>query len=276
VEATITDDGYPSDPAARKRINQVYDALNQLESPNFFIGIDLRGAPDKPVPAKKIRTFLAAQLAKLDPDQVAKDLKDNGSFDISWPFEYAGWNIELHPIPKSPEARGKPGIRPLGFWSIEPTRSNARGVIREAVLRKARAYGRPNLPYLVAVDVFSEFVHRLDITDALFGDEQTTVYWGPNTPHTVRNTRSPNGAWVSKKGPRYKRLSGVLVTESLAPWNFFSRTPCIYHNPWATHPLGTSLAQLSQAIPQSNGQLQWTEDRLVRELFDLPENWPQV
>jgi hypothetical protein len=58
--------------AARSRMNDVYDALNRLHSPDFFIGMNVHGAPEAPVPAKQIRAFLKAKMDELDADAVAE------------------------------------------------------------------------------------------------------------------------------------------------------------------------------------------------------------
>jgi hypothetical protein len=56
LEATLA--GVPSadQQAAGSRTAVVYDAINTMESPNFFIKVEVRGTPATPPPARQMRS----------------------------------------------------------------------------------------------------------------------------------------------------------------------------------------------------------------------------
>ena len=61
-----------------KRAAVVYDTLNGLDSPNFFLHIRVRGAPKTPPAGARLRDDLYKWLATLNPDELAKQLKEFG------------------------------------------------------------------------------------------------------------------------------------------------------------------------------------------------------
>lgn len=79
MEAVLASDESEAEAAANARMDAVYDALNRLESPNFFIGMELRGAPETPPPARQIRAFLEEHLVPLNPDELAQTFREGAS-----------------------------------------------------------------------------------------------------------------------------------------------------------------------------------------------------
>ena len=196
LEAVLATGESRKECAARARMNAVYDTLDQLESPDFFIGMELKGAPRTPPRGTEIRSFIACKLASLDPDQIIRQYESSGLVALPrWRFEHDGWRIDFFPIPKKPDARGRVGVRPLAWWSPEGWRANTVDVIRDAISRKASRYGRLDLPYVIAVNVLSITVDELDVIEAL------------------------DGAWTSRADPDHTRVSAVLVANNLLPWN---------------------------------------------------------
>src|SRR5262249_30077979 len=122
LEGTLA---HPSDEdmADKARVDQVYDVLNEMRSPNFFLVIRLQGAPATPPSGKRLRRRLAQWLATLDPDEIGHQLASQ-SFDslpsLSWSHD--GWDLEFIPIPKPPAIRGSPGLRPIGTTLPEMTK----------------------------------------------------------------------------------------------------------------------------------------------------------
>jgi hypothetical protein len=279
VEAIIATDESETDVAARARMNVVYDALNQLDSPNFFLGMDLEGTPETPPSAKSMRAFLQERLENLDPDAIIELWETNGLSGIPrWHYQHDGWDITFFPIPKSAEARGKPSVRPIGmkfhgFRQIAPEQA-----IKSAVLRKAGRYGDLGRPYVIAVNAISEYgVDRTDAIEALFGQEQLEVTWPstPGGPMGFRPTRKPDGAWISPKGPRYTRVSAILLTSPVTPWSIARVSACLYHNPWAVRAYSSVLTRFPQALLEENGHMSWLEGIASSELLEISPDWPE-
>lgn len=257
LEAVLATNESAEGAAARARVNVVYDALYQLDSPNFFIGMDLRGAPKTPPPARKIRAFLSNRLNILDPDDIALP---------RWRYEYEGWRIVFYPIPKPPGLRGKPGIRPIRERT-EIRSFDATAAIRGAIVSKAGGYGDLRLPYVIAVNVLEYGVDHDDALLALFGKEP---FSGRSDPKLGVH----EGAWFGVSGPRYTRVSAALLATLVLPEIFPKASIRLYHNPWAKRPYKAELTRLPQAVPLDD-RMEWQDGKTLDMIFDLPPGWPE-
>ncbi len=274
LEAILASDETREESAANARMNQVYDALNRLNSPHFYIGMTLRGAPATPPSARHIRTFLTHHLAQLDFDEVADLFRDGGFPALPrWPYEHDGWDVEFFPLPKSDAARGRGGIRPIGI-QFEPMRLlQTREAIRDSILDKAGRYGELGQPYIIAVNVLADHVDRIDVMEALFGFEQ--FRYGPGVlPQQPEFGRAPNGAWFGPAGIQNTRVSAALVFPNLSQSSLCWTTPCIYHNPWAAHRYGGELDRLSRGVPRDAHHMDFHVGESLRSIFQLREDWP--
>lgn len=273
VEAVTAEDEPREEAAARARMNQVYDVLNRLESPNFFIGVRLRAYPEAPPPAGDIRRFLAEKLENLDPDTL--EFGKHGFDGLpKWPYEDEGWRIEFFPIPKSPELRGQAGVRPIGLHFEAFRWLDTRGPIRDAVVEKARAYGALELPYIIAVNALADHVDETDVMEALFGKEQFTFRIELGPEQRPRFSRIPDGAWTSANGPRYTRVSAVLICCGLGPSTLRWASACVYHNPWAAKKYEGGLNQLPQAMGEEGKKMEWRGGKSLAEVLEIPADWP--
>lgn len=268
-----------TETATEARENQVYDTLNRMKSPNFFIGLKVHGAPETSPPGRMIRSFLERRLAELDPDEVAKQFTRSGRLALlSWNWEHEGWRITFFPIPKSPSARGKPGARPIGLKTQEWSLLTPHIGIRDSIRDKASKYGRLDLPYVVAINVIDEFgAEDIDINNALFGEEQDTFVFRGNDSIEQMPGRKPNGAWYGPNGPQNKRVSAALIAVNLYPWSIAKVTPILWHNPWANYMVPKDVWSLPQLVPDfKNNQLVKRDGKNSWESLGLYPNWPNT
>ena len=257
-------------------MNAVYDVLDQMESPNFFIGISFRGAPATPPPASRIRTFLSQRLAGLDPDEIGAMMRRGGLEAVPhWLLEYEGWRLDFFPIPKSQEARGRPGIRPIGVRIPAAGYVNSREAIRDAIMAKGNRYGELDRAYVVAVNGLAWHLDTTDVVEALFGREQVVVTYGPGGPIDTEMTRARDGTWLSPSGPRYTRVSAVLMAIGLSPWNVTTVPVRLYHHPWATRSSPDVFSVLPQAVPVGD-RLELREGKGLAEILKLPPTWLRI
>ena len=275
VEATLA--GVPSAAAqaAGSRTAVVYDAINTMDSPNFFIGVEVRGAPATPPPARRMRNDVAAWLSTLDLDLVrALDDDRNEVPTLRWTHD--GWSVVFRPIPKGPKFRAKPGVRPIGVHMSEPGWLNTQGDIKDAIEKKSSRYGNLGLPYLIALNVLSLHCDRTDVLNVLFGDETTLVSEKPDGTLAVEaGERRRNGALFGPTGPRRQIVSAVLVVSNLNPWSMGVDTPRLYHNPWAQNVLSSSHWDLPQYVPDHpNHCMTLKAGRSAAEVLGLPMPWP--
>lgn len=268
----------PEDEAAKERmIAQVHDSINRIESPNFFISIQLNGTPTKPLASKPLRQALERWLADLDPDGIEQTRAINDLDELpTFVWKYEDWNISFWAMAKSPELRGKPDVRPIGFTL--PTRTgviNSHTPIRRAISAKATKYGDMPIPFIVAVNVFDIFASKIDVMNALFGPEAVSISQDSDGTRQHSLIRQPNGAWVSSRGPQNTRVSAVLIALNLSPWDMVSRTPTLIHHPWAAKPISLGVWPLTQEIPnQKTHRMEEQSGKDINDFLRLPTPWP--
>lgn len=278
IEATLATDKSVAEIAENARMNEVYDALNRMDSPKFFIEMEISGAPKTPPSAKIIRSFLTEKLKLLDPDDVGRLWKTRGRDSVPrWHFEHNGWIIDFYPVPKSPKSRDLPGTRPVGIIAdAEVQVMDSHSAIRNTVIAKANRYGRLDLPYVIAVNALGEHVENIDIMNALFGEEQIVVNFGCG-PQMHKETRAHNGVWIGPSGIQYKGISAVLITHPFYPYSI-PKTPIrLYHNPWARIRCTSHLTRLPQAVPETtpdgNIKMPHKDGDSLAEIFNLSAEW---
>lgn len=275
LECTLA--GRSHEDIAKQNIeNRVYESLNKLNSPNFFIYINVKGSPKSSPPARKWRNYLEKELSKLDPEEIGNIFK-NSSFDglPSWSTEFDGWQVEFKPIPKSPRKRGTPDIRPIGirFSGLEWSKTHIH--IRNSINEKATKYGDLDFPFIIAINVLDFCCDDLDVMDGLFGKEFTSVSLRQNGSYKCIPGREPNGAWYGPKGPQNTRNSAALIFRNLSWSNIANETPFFWNNPWAKKPFELKFLPLFQkVINKQNGRIETVEGRISRDIFNLPKNWP--
>lgn len=277
MEATLAGIPNKMQQGAQARVDQVYDVLDRMDSPDFFIHVDLSGAPATPPPASRLRRDVERWLRTLDVEAIAT-AGAAGDFDsaprFSWTHE--GWEIELMPIAKSPAARGKAGIRPLGMFSPEAQWLQTDADLKAALEAKAKKYGLLEVPFILAVNYVGLHCDACDILNCLIGQESTVVSFDhDNNLVTQHAQRKRNGFWIGPSGPRNQGVSGVLVFPGLNEWNMGVLTPELYHNPWTTRSLSPDCWALAQRVPNtSTGRFECRAAKGAAEVLGLPDPWP--
>lgn len=136
--------------AEQRRIEQVRDTINRMESPNFFFLMREKGTPEDNVPGARLRRELEAWLGTLDVAQIRRDFVEGG-FDAvpSFTWSYSGWDVIIQPIPKNENQDGAPA-RPIGAVMPAGGQVTVDQDVRRAVEMKAKKYGDLGLPFVIA------------------------------------------------------------------------------------------------------------------------------
>ncbi|HKV43610.1 MAG TPA: hypothetical protein VJT32_02865 [bacterium] len=273
LEATVTRDESDEDEGRRRVRNMLYDAINSIESPNFFLTLEeFAIEPGKQPAARGLKAFLRRELPKHDPDVVASSLNSAAGAPR---LEYRDKNVSVRIslMPRSPKARGNPEIRPIGIYPIQTHWGSGDEALRQSVNAKATRYGRLDRPYVVCVNYIGEWgVDSDDVLNALFGTEQLTATLGQPTPTL---SRKRDGVFMGPAGPWNTRVSGVLVGAKLFPWSLRAASLELYHHPWGTKSLVDCLPMVRQARLIGD-RLEWHDGLQLADLFHLPPNWPDV
>jgi hypothetical protein len=280
LEAVLATDESSGERGANTRKRVVYDLLDKLESPDFFLGVDEVGKPRTPPSVRKLKSSLEEWLNGLAVEEIHTLAQDgNWSALPRFPYEHDGWTLSFFPIPKGTKNRNRTetASRAIGMRSHEPQIVESGVATRDAIRAKAGRYGKLTAPYVIAVNAVSEEVsteeiRRTHVMEALFGKQQYVFRRGG--PLEGEWSRRSDGVWTSKNGPRYRGLSAVLVAAPLNHWNLANAPVCLYHNPWATKPYQLELTRLPQAIPQADENIKWVQGTATGEILGLPPNWP--
>ena len=155
------------------RINQVYDTLNQLKSPDFFLAIRVDGAPTTPPAGAKLRTDLERWLRTLDWQTLSTSYEAERFGGIpAYEWEHDSWYVTFEPIPKSGASRGTDSINAIGVTSqLRVRQLELDQDLKDAVVKKDR-YGNLPLPFVVAAQVVDEHrIDRYDVMNGLIGQE---------------------------------------------------------------------------------------------------------
>jgi len=273
VEAVLASEHREAEVSARKRTDAVLNAIERIDSPNFFVGVDADGQPERPPSGKRLRKELERWLATLDPDAVARDVSKLGRDAIPrMKWQHEDWNITFEAIPKKPENRAQ-GQRVIGMLSGGPRWINAWEPIRDAVKTKGNRYVDLPHPLLVAINVDALSVDRIDEMQGLYGQEEY-VFSVADLSAPPQMRRKANGAWFGQHGPQYTRVSGVWIFVALNPWNIVSRKNTVHFNPWASKPLPAFFDSVHHAKAECE-QMQWIDGLSLREILGLSADWPE-
>lgn len=274
MEAVLTHCPSKEVEAAGRRQARVYDCLNQMSSPNFFLGVHVTGSPRSSPPGTRLRSELETWVAKLDPDMIAQLIFEDRRDDIPrFYWKHDGWELEFEPLPKSPASRGKPGIRPLGTRVPEARWMNTASEIRKAVKSKTK-YGKLELPLIVCVNIL-DWVDRIDVFNALLGDEQTIVSFAGPQVLSECDSRARNGIFGCEGRPATGRVSAVVVARDLVPFTMGKIDPELFHHPWPYHELTQDFWCLPQwIVNREKSRLEGVAGRTAASVLGLPDPWP--
>lgn len=276
VEATLASAPGNKDEAAGRRTGVVYDCLNEMDSPNFFLGVRAVGSASSPPSAALLRRDLQNWLSSLDPDHIAELYQTARRAEVPrYSWRHDGWDLEFEPIPKSTSSRGKPGIRSLGTRMGDARWLNTAAEIRTAVRLKARKYGRLELPLVLCINVL-EHIDEIDVLGALVGDEQTVITFGEDDRILGQHpTRAPNGVFGVEGHPRTQRVSAIAVAASISPWTMGKVTPELFHHPWPYVGLPVSFWPMPQWVANHESRrIERVNGVRAASLLELPDPWP--
>jgi hypothetical protein len=182
------------------------------------------------------------------------------------------WQIVFRPLPVKAEARGKrPDKIMLGIGPSMSGYVNDVEKIKAALKKKARKYGEPAEPLVLAVLSLSSPENE-DIESALLG--RIAWQFDPEKPDDGRWVRQEDGFWFRDGKPRATKVSAVVVGVGLMPWMVARTWPGLWSNPWATNPLEVPLPFPLGTVAR-NGSVTYSEsDGAPAEILGLPEDWP--
>jgi hypothetical protein len=270
LEAVLASCKTTANYGAERLKGTVYNSINKIEHPNFFVEIDDDGEPKTPPKGRILKKIIKKWLDSLDPDQVIKDVEERG-FDelpeLIW--KHDGWNITFRALAVKPNRRGK-GQRTIGMYSGGGGFRDSWTPIRDAAIEKGRRYGELEIPLVIAVNSSSFHLDKIDEQQALFGQEQYHV--DENGKAVL--ARVPNGLWVGNQGAQYTRVSGVWIFCGLSLWSIPASRQTVYCNPNGK----LDVPECLESFPHckiEKGSPAYYEGQSLNSALGLNEKWPR-
>ena len=227
LEAIVATETTDAQKGAEKRKSQLYDMIDRLESPDFFLSMEIEGEPNTPIPGDQWLRELRKWVSSLDYDAVAI-LGEQETFDLlpTLALEHYGLVVLFGPIAKKKEYRGQTNVRPIGVQSFDTEWVQSWKAIQRAVRKKASRYLKQDCPYLIAINGTG---HNCDFEEF----EQA-----PD---------DPDGLWSVRRQPSHTRVSAIIAIVQLVATTIGCAEARLFHNPFATNPYSGPLCQLPQA-----------------------------
>jgi hypothetical protein len=273
LEAVLASEKSWTNEPAEARKSGVMNVLSAARHPNFWIDITSEGDPTTQPGGAQLLARTLQWLDGLDVEDISEKINASGFDDLpEYRWQHEDWKLTLKPVPVSPVNRGKTTTL-VGAYSAGAGWVNAWEPIANAVKYKGNRYGNLTAPFLVAVNVDSFHLDKIDEVQGLFGQEQYVIS-STNPSAEPRMDRARNGAWWGANGPQYRRVSGVWLFNDLGPSTIAVRRQSIYFNPWATYPLPSWLENFPHT-KGIDGLLQETEGTSFSTVLNLPDDWPR-
>lgn len=271
TEAVVVYEGSQEDQQSQKRINLVYDLLDQMDIPGYLFWIDQNGAPKTQPSVKEIRRFIETQLTQTSRSKIEKAYLSGDFRQLKWQYINDEWELNIYPVPV--DTNNEPIERSIGATS------HALGEfvnLKRSLRKKAIKYGDFDVPYIIAVNTINDKIDEDDVVEALFGPVEYHYkrhQSGFSYEHEM--VRIPDGIWINRQGPINTRVSAVLLTKWLRIDNIPRAEVKLYHNPWAKIPYNSVLSDLTQVVFE-NGSLREISGKLLGDIFGLPLSWPDI
>jgi hypothetical protein len=274
VELTLGTEESDQESGKISLLARVYDAIDAVHSPDFFVSLRTKGSPDAELNKRRLINELTTWLADLKYNDILQvRISDSRCFP-KYDYTEKGLTLKFVAVPKGPKARGDPSIRTLGATSLGARWSRTQRVIESRLRDKVNRYGNLEIPYVVGLNVLTMTMDGHDIVNALFGPVKVPVDSHDDEPMPGQPYREPGGVWLGKNGrPTNRRVSGALIVRGLRAWNLGRVRWRLYHNPWASQPLPQGLLRVPEATLSAD-QLQLSHGAELWETLSLWDGWP--
>jgi hypothetical protein len=269
IEVKEATDKTDSERAIENKTNQIYDMVNQTDSPNFFLQIEkLNFKTEQQPSAKKVVRYLEIKLPEHNPDLVLDNLSTLGIKGIPFiSFEDQNLSMIIKLMPKSKEIRGKKGLRPIGVFPSEGFVGGADDSIKSALSKKANRYGELDKPFLICINSKShKGTDNYDVMDSLFGSTSVSYSTDPNNKDE-RIERGINGFFKDNSGPKYTKVSAVMINRLILGHVKEGKYWFVKH-PFAQNDLNFDKFEIDKTFVEQN-KIIFKKGKSIREILDL-------
>ncbi len=259
VECTATGQS-AADAAADVRKAKVFDAIQEIPTWTFVLGVNVESSGASDVPLRALRPAFSRWIASLPQGP-------NVDQENRWEWESDGWRIAFWATPID----GEGGLGMIGPDIFDAHEQAIR--LRRAINEKASKYGALDRPLLIVTNSIQHQSER-DLTLAVVGDYDYQV----NTvTRDVSIRRKPNGVFVNTKGPRNVNMSAVMHG-NFGAITFTRDNPDlrIVQHPYAAQPLPRGLFPFCEEwhYDAEGAGVVTPASISLADFLGFPEGWP--
>lgn len=278
LEAKVSTGKSNTEKSYEQRLNNLYDSLNKINSPNFFLDIkEILLKTQKQPSAKVLIKFIETELAKYDPDVVEIQIEnENKKIDDLTNIQYENEDIfiSLYLIPKATSIRDKDGVRPISVFPSTSYWGGSEDTIKASLEKKATRYGDLGKPYIISVNSLSEIMtNEYDANNAIWGSLQIS-YSTDSIDKNFKYTRAKDGFFLDHRGVRHTGVSGILITRFYLG-NLHNIEYWFFKHPSAKYDLDFGITEMSYSYVSDN-QIMKTENHQVSDILSIPEEWIDI
>lgn len=245
VEARVVHEVTVDETKIRNIKKRIYDRINELKSDYYVVTIHDLEILDmaNPPSTNDINSFIQGVLVKANYESDLITIRKRRSTGPYYTLESKTVKLVISLFPKTvPSSNTGPLI---GIYGDEGKAQmvNPAKALTKALNEKAKRYGQPDKPFIIAINAMSSWVtYEEDYTLALFGsdcikfDSANRVYLSAN---------GSEGFFINKQGQIHSRISGVLFIKAYDSSVAGSTLVC-YHNPNASRPIEHTFLNITQ------------------------------
>jgi hypothetical protein len=254
LEAVTTVSGIVDEAGrAAHREAELLDILDSVSHPDFSISVEIESVGPNTLKRKLVTGPLLARLNELDANGVRWE---SGSYDDEFVLlDQDGWRVTITPYLRGDRDDPAPHHRMIGMGPVTVGSIDDRSKLAAALESKRSRYGRPELPYVVAVLREGFSPDDEDAMSALVGTHALAyrMRGGPSDARWTRWTRLPDGMWLRGTQANHgEHVSAVLIGDKISELNFADQWPVLWPNPWASRPLVDDLPFAKAVISPGN------------------------
>lgn len=234
VEAKICFDKTETEMAFEKRQNEFYDKLSKVRIKGFLLRIEeLNFKTQKQPRVKELISKIELEVSKHEPKEITERMEKLG-FDgcPNIDFENKDLKIRVQPMPLIESQKDKISKNPIGMFPIETFWGGGENSIRQSILKKAKRYGKFEIPYLICINALGKKTSgKIDIENVIWGSLKYTFSTNPEN-RDGKMTRVRDGVFYNSGKAKLTNVSGIMVTK-VFPSNIPNANYWLFENPFA-------------------------------------------
>jgi len=236
MEARVVTDKPDDERSKEKLQGQILDVLDSLSSPHISFAIsELAVKSDQPPSLSKIRKFALKQIAAASDDVASLQ-------GAIWEYEEdARVKLVIRPIP----LRKKKWSSNVGIGPTKIRWGSPEAAIAAQLQKKATGYGKIEKPFVIAINVVSEWTNNLEsVTKTLLGVPEDVLLRAKGSS-AIQQHLDSESFWYKDGAPQHRTVSAVLATR-MFPWSVLRAPLRLYHNPHARYQLPDDVLPVEQ------------------------------